>query len=241
MSPVRRSQFVNRKKIRTLLSGIVVLSIVCASASMVLLAWKGYHSVYIQPTVYAPPPVPIFRAARKIYPFSVIPGGVYEPKELAQNIQFDPLLAEHYRDIQIENLVAVRTQAPMQAYVSFRQGGQIWWTSKELTIPRGELVLTDGRHMIRSRCGNRIQHKTPASSVSSSAMTEQMQDLILDAPLPSIAKLPPSLQPVLSPGVLVGDLWKQPENAPAAEPEPGTLILFASGFLFLLLRVSHAR
>jgi hypothetical protein len=231
---------VSRKKIRLLLSAMVVLPILCVGAGMVLLAWSGYHSVYIQPRAYAPPPMPIFRAARKIYPFSIIPGGVYDPKELAQTVQSDPPLGEHYRDIQIENLIAVRTQAPMQAFVSFRQDKQIYWTSKELTIPRGELVLTDGQHMIRSRCGNRLEQKRPENAVRSSTMTEQMQALIMDAPLPSIANLPPSLQPVLSPGVLVGDLWKDPENQVAATSEPGTLILFGSGAL-LLFRLAYLK
>ena len=89
--------------------------------------------------------------------------------------------------------------------------------------------------MIRSRCGNRIQQKSPEDAVHSTAMTEQMQALIMDAPLPSIADLPASLQPVLSPGVVVGDIWKDPENQLAGTPEPGTLILFSSGALCLLL------
>jgi len=239
MSPVRRSRFASRKRIRMLLSGVVVSSILCVSAGMMLLAWRGYHSVYIQPMVYAPPPMPSFRAARKIYPFSIIPGGVYEPNELAQNVRLDRSLAEHYGDIQIENLIAVRTQAPMQRYVSFRQGGQIFWTTKELTIPPGELVLTDGQHMIRSRCGNRLQQKRPENAVRSSMMTEQMQSLLMDAPLPSIVTLPRSLQPVLSQSVLVGDLREDPGHEFAAVPEPGTLILFASGFLLIAVRVSR--
>jgi hypothetical protein len=204
-----------------------------------LLAWNGYHSMYMQPGLYGAPPAPVFRAARMVYPFSIIPGGVYDPKELEKSIELDPSLAEHYRDIQMENLVAVRTQAPMHAYVSFRQGGQIVWTSRELTIPRGELVLTDGRHMIRSRCGNRIQPKRPDTAVLSDSMTEQMQDLVMDAPMPSIAKLPPHLQPVLSPGVLAGDIWINADRQPSAVPEPGALILFGSGLLLALIATIH--
>ena len=222
-----------------MLSVIALLSILAVSTGVLLMVRSVYHSIYLQPRVYAPPPPPNFRAARKIYPFSIIPGGVYDPKELTQSIQLDPSLAEHYRDIQMENLIAVRTQAPTLAYVSFRHGGQIFWSSKELTIPRGELVLTDGKHMIRSRCGNRMQRERPRSAVSSSAITEQMQDLIMDAPLPSIAKLPPYLQPVLSPGALVGDVWKEPGREISAVPEPEALILFASGFLFISLMALH--
>jgi hypothetical protein len=193
----------------------------------------------MQPMVYAPAPPPIFRAARKIYPFSIIPGGVYDPKELEKSIQNDPSLAEHYRDIEMENLIAVRTQAPINAYVSFRCDGQICWTKKTLTIPRGELVLTDGQHMIRSRCGNRIQRKRPGDAVSSSAATEQMQDYILDAPMPSIAKLPRYLQPVVSPGEVLGDIWKEPDAEISAVPEPGTLLLFASGILLVSVVTFH--
>jgi hypothetical protein len=191
--------------------------------------------MYIQPRVYGVPPAPTFRAARKVYPFSIIPGGVYDPKELETSIQLDPLVAEHYRDIRMENLVAVRTQEPMQAYVSFRQDGHIWWTSKELTIPRGELILTDGQHMIRSRCGNRIQQKQPTSFVHSDSMTEQTRDLLMDAPMPSLAKLPPHLQPVLPPGVVVADLSKDSNSQPSPVPEPGVLILFGSGVLLILM------
>ena len=240
MSPVRRrAGFFSPRRVRRLLSGIMALSTFALVMGIMLLAWKAYHSVYLQPMVYAPPPAPTFRAARKIYPFSIIPGGVYDPKELEKSIQLNPSLAEHYRDIQMENLTAVRTQAPMQAYLSFRRNGQICWTSKELTIPRGELILTDGQHMIRSRCGNRIQKTRPGGSVHSAADTQQTEDFILEAPLPSIAQLPPYLQPVLSPGVLSPDIWKEPGNELSPVPEPGTLVLFASGFLLIFLTAFH--
>jgi len=240
MSPVRRrSGIFGRKKLRTALSGIVVFSVVAVASCICLLGWKGYHSVYMQPNAYAPPPPQYFRAARKIYPFSVIPGGVYDPKELAQNLQLEPSLREHYRDVRMENLIAVRTQSSMQAYVSFRNGAHIYWTSKQLTIPRGELMLTDGEHMIRSRCGNRIQRTKPGTEVSSAGVTEQTQDMILNTPLPSIAKLPPALQPVLSPGVLTGDIWKLPGEEVTATPEPGTLMLFASGLVLISLRIAN--
>lgn len=229
----------SRKLIRIMLPGLLCALTLAAVGAGSLLTWKGYHSVYAQPFIYAMPPAPTFRAARKIFPFSIIPGGVYDPKELAQSLQLDPSLQEHYRDIRIENLVAVRTQAPMQAYVSFRYAGNICWTAKAQTIPRGELILTDGQHMIRSRCGNRIQRTRPPSVVSSLAITEQMQDLIFDAPLPSISN--PSLQPVLSSGVLVAELWPEPGNNSALAPEPGTMILCASGFLLIFLRTISQR
>jgi len=188
----------------------VVLSILAVCAGLSLLAWKGYHSVYMQPMVYAPPPPPIFPAARKVYPFSIIPGGVYSADELARSILLDPSLAEHYRDIRMKDLIAVRTQASMRAYVSFRRDGQIFWTSKKLTIASGEIVLTDGEHMIRGRCGNRIQEKRPKGAIVASTLTE-------------------------TPSVLERDIWRERGAEIPVVPEPRTLILFASGFLLLFL------
>jgi len=237
VSPVRkRSGFFSRKRIPLLVTCIVVMPLLGAAAGLMFLTWSGYHSMYVQPWVYGAPPAQIFRAARKIYPFSIIPGGVYDGKELEKSMQLDPSLAEHYRDVRTENLVAVRTQAPMHAYVSFRQNGQICWTSKEVTIPKGELVLTDGQQMIRSRCGNRIlQWKAPRNAVHSDSMTEQTQDLAMDAPMPSLAKLPPYLQPVLPPGGAVGEVWKASGVQPSPVPEPGVLMLFGSGVLFIAM------
>jgi hypothetical protein len=229
----------SRKRIPTLLRGILMLTVVATAVGAMFLVWNGYHSVYVQPGVYSAPPLLTFRAARKVYPYSIIPGGVYDAKELEKSIQLDPFLAEHYRDIHTENLVAVRTQAPMQAYVSFLKDGHICWTGKKIAIPRGELLLTDGQHMIRSRCGNRILLKRSNGDVHSEFATDETQDLMMDTPMPSLAKLPPHLQPELPPGVAGADTWKDPASQPSPVPEPEVLTLFGSGVFFILMAALH--
>ena len=51
---------------------------------------------------YLPPPD--YRAARGIYPYSVVPGGATDERELAAAAAGGPVVAEHYRDIAIMQL-----------------------------------------------------------------------------------------------------------------------------------------
>lgn len=241
MSPVRRRPAFSRGRASLLLKGILLLPILAVVAGIALLGWKAYHSVYVQPMVYARPPRPTFRAARKVYPFSVIPGGVYDPRELEKSMRGDPTLAAHYNDVQTDRLIAVRTQAPIKAYVSFRREGKICWTSRQVAIPAGELVLTDGHHLIRSRCGNRIEQMKPWSTTQSakSVVTADADYLALDTPLPSIVPLPPRLQPVMPPGVTVTDALPDHGGDASPTPEPQNLLLFGSGMLLLLAMVNY--
>lgn len=59
------------------------------------------------------------------------------------------------------------------AHVSYRKGDRLFWTRNKVRIPAGERILTDGRHEIRARCGNRIED-SPEGEVEPEA----------DAPLP---------------------------------------------------------
>jgi hypothetical protein len=228
-----------RSKRKKLALRLILMAVFLVSGGVALLANRIYHSVYFQPERYCPPPPLQFRAARKVYPYSVVSGGVYDAKELAGTMRADPIARAHYEGVELENLIAIRTREPMLAFVSYRVGDKIRWTSKKVRIPPGELLLTDGRCLIRTRCGNRIVKRLTCSEVSSGVVDlDTMQDMMFDTPLPSIAWLPPALQPVLAPGVTLHDLWK--DGAPHSEeytPEPGTLVLFASGLCLMLRRL----
>jgi hypothetical protein len=204
------------------------------------LARRAYYSVYVQPYRLAPP-APRFRAARPVFPYSVVPGGVYDPKELMETIRVDPVARVHYSDIRIENLVPVRIQSPMEAYVSYRIGNNVYWTSKKLSIPRGELVLTDGKNMIRARCGNRVVTQFATSGVKSSSQSEKTLETVFETPIPSLVKLPPFLQPVLPPGAMTPDMWEAPRNELASTPEPTTLVLYSSGMSLILFSAAWRR
>ncbi|MDR3764887.1 MAG: hypothetical protein P4M01_12415 [Acidobacteriota bacterium] len=233
MSPVRkRREWFGQRQLRKLLLGITLVPILLILGTAGIFVWDIYHSVYLQPIKYAPPPPPTFRAARMQFPFSLIPGGVYEPKELTASMEKDTLLREHYKDVKLESLVAVRTSSPMLAYVSFRKDGAIHWTQHLVHIPAGELVLTDGKNMIRARCGNRI--RLNSGKVHSGNVVLTAEEITLDVPLPPIVPPAPPYQPVVPPGVHPPDGDTQP--APEAyTPEPATLLLFASALLLLVM------
>ena len=101
--------------------------------------------------------VPAFvRSLRPNFPYSVIPGGAYSQSELRFASQNDPLVREHYRGFDIHSTRLVTLTADRYQYVSYRAHNQIYWTKRRLRIPKGEILLTDGTHYARSRCGNRL-------------------------------------------------------------------------------------
>jgi hypothetical protein len=95
-------------------------------------------------------------AQRPYYRYSVVPGGVYSPKEAAQETSRDRVVADHYADVDLENLRPQVNERDRDVYVSYRVGNEIYWTKKPVRLKRNELVLTDGYEEIRTRCGNRI-------------------------------------------------------------------------------------
>ena len=92
---------------------------------------------------------------RKIYRFSVIPGGVYSADELARAQRVDATVRAHYTGF--GNAPTLHVMPAMAYfYVSYRKGDRIYWTSNKRPIPKGELVLSDGKNLARARCGNRL-------------------------------------------------------------------------------------
>lgn len=103
-----------------------------------------------------PPAVNVSNSKRAIFPYSVIPGGAESAEELRQAVDTDPVVAEHYSDLDIARVRRVTLNAPQLVYVSYRVGNSVYWTRNKLMLAKGEAVLTDGRSMARVRCGNRI-------------------------------------------------------------------------------------
>ncbi len=99
---------------------------------------------------------PLARALRPNYPYSVIPGGVYNPEELRAAMERDPALREHYAGFDANKARLVRLTEDRYSFVSYRQNGRFYWTKKKLRIAAGEVLLTDGVHYSKTRCGNRL-------------------------------------------------------------------------------------
>jgi hypothetical protein len=95
-----------------------------------------------------------------VYPYSVIPGGAHNPSELRRAMARDPIVREHYADFDVARTRTVRLEHDEVAYVSYRWHNRVFWTSRPLKLPHGEVLLTDGAHYARTRCGNQVS-KTP--------------------------------------------------------------------------------
>ena len=105
-------------------------------------------------------------AGRAVFPYSVIPGGIHSARELADAVQHDTVVAQHYRDFHLGTAHAISLKKDSQAYVSYRLGDRIYWTRNKVTLHAGETLLSDGNNVARGRCGNRVS-ETPKSPVSS--------------------------------------------------------------------------
>ncbi|HVI11150.1 MAG TPA: PEP-CTERM sorting domain-containing protein [Candidatus Binatia bacterium] len=100
------------------------------------------------------------RAARPVYPYSVVPGGVEDVKELKWVAEHDPVVAAHYAGFDYAHAQVVRLTLARTAYVSYRIGSRIYWTHHRLALRKGEKLITDGRMTARTRCANRVE-ETP--------------------------------------------------------------------------------
>ena len=95
-------------------------------------------------------------SSRPNFGYSVIPGGAWDAHELTRAIERDPVVADHYRDLDPATMRAQQLTSDRLAYVSYRVDDRVYWTKRKVRIRGGETILTNGQTEIRSRCGNCI-------------------------------------------------------------------------------------
>lgn len=153
-------------------------------------------------------PTSFWDDGRAVYPYSVVPGGVRTPEELEAAAARDPVVREHYKDVDLAQLRPVALDAGRLAYVSYRVGDKVYWTKNKVRLAKGELVLTGACDGVRGRCGNRISDvpMTPvaevepseevldapvvASPLRASARPEDPEEVVLEAPALDVAPRP---------------------------------------------------
>jgi hypothetical protein len=112
---------------------------------------------------------------RTLYPYSVIPGGVRNSAELRNAVAHDEVVARHYSDFDLRRVHVARLKEARAVFVSFRVGSRIFWTKNRLNLPAGETVVTDGEHMARTRCGNRISEAPVGPVLNNEPSPEAME------------------------------------------------------------------
>jgi len=174
------------------------VSIFCASLAVAtvlrLVAHPKKQILDIPRVQRAARPLDIPKTPRRIYPFSVIPGGAYSSEELALARRVDRVVAAHYSDFDAARISVRSLPEDTFLYVSYRRADRIYWTANKRRIPKGESILCDGEHMARTRCGNRLS----ASPQFPIAAGPQPTEAALNAPeFPSGLDMPQA--PLFSP------------------------------------------
>jgi len=190
---------------------------------------------------------------RRLYPYSVIPGGLEDVGQLRNAIARDPLVAAHYANFDLARARITRLDRDETVHVSFRLNERIYWTRKTLLLHKGETIISDGAHEARTRCGNRIS-TAPEMPVAPQEPSAEAMDapprFPLLAEVPEIwpipepllepliggestargAIIPPAAFPVVGDGSAPDPLAATP---PVTAPEPGALALLALGLFTL--------
>jgi hypothetical protein len=105
------------------------------------------------------------RPSRPVYRYSVVAGGVLDPKELKWVAEHDPIVAAHYAGFDYNRARVVRLALARTVYLSYRIGNQVYWTRHRISLHPGETLITDGTITARTRCGNRVE-ETPQQAAS---------------------------------------------------------------------------
>jgi hypothetical protein len=207
---------------------------------------------------------------RPIFPYSIVPGGVRDARELQSAASHDPVVAQHYSDFRVASARTVRLEKPLEMYVSYRRDNKVYWTKNRMLIPAGETLLSDGESLARVRCGNRLS-AIAAKPVSLSEPTKEelnapefvpplMAELLPgeggefftgtpDGAIPALptgsnpgSKTPGTgvFPPLLPPGLPPVIIPNTPEPPPVSTPEPGTFTSLFAGAAFITLFVSLA-
>lgn len=120
------------------------------------------------------------------YRYSVVPGGLHSRDDLRRALNNDDVVRAHYAGFNAENARVVILEKARLAFVSYRVGDRIFWTHRPVHLAKGEKFLSDGVHLIRARCGNRIADEPPAPNAAA-----EPEESFMDAPVLIAMGTPP--------------------------------------------------
>jgi PEP-CTERM motif len=205
------------------------------------------------------------RPNRPAYPYSVIPGGVGSVEELREIAEHDPVVARHFQGFDYQQAHLVTVSGKQSMYLAYRQGDKVYWTRKKVALHPGETLISDGKIVARTRCGNRVA----VAPLGPPALIDPLEadfnqpifsnDLVTNpvdpqteayaGALPSPA--PNSLLPTNNRKRMIPFFFLPLAGLPgggssshtplAVTPEPGTMLLLSSGLVGVYWKSRKAR
>lgn len=119
------------------------------------------------------------------YRYSVVPGGVGSVEELRGALT-DWEIAVLCPGFDFAHAHVEPLPEDRMAYVSLRKNGKLGWTERPVFLKKGELVITDGNCIVRTRCANFVSTPPRVPTLLSNLLELEIVD---DAPiLPTIAR-----------------------------------------------------
>ncbi len=204
------------------------------------------------------------RPSRPAYLYSVIPGGVASVEELRQAMERDPVVAREFQGFDFQRAHLVQVSEKQAMHVAYRVGDKVYWTRKKVVLHPGETLISDGKIVARTRCGNRIAMAAlgPPAIVEpveadfneplfSNDMVTREAEPQLDTYAAALPVQANSLQPVaghrrIAPFFLL-PFFGLPggggsSHTPlAVTPEPGTMLLLSSGLVGVYWKARKSR
>ncbi len=127
---------------------------------------------------------------RPVYPYSVVNGGVRDTSELKWAVQHDPVVAAHYAGFNFERARMVQLLMGRSAYVAYRIGNRVYWTRHRVKLQKGEVLITDGKMVARTRCANRIEEAPQQETSKAEPAVEKFEEPIHPATGTAVANPP---------------------------------------------------
>lgn len=131
---------------------------------------------------------------RPVYPYSIVPGGIRDARELKRAADRDPVVRAHYAGFDYDHARVVRLVLARTVYLSYRIGNKVYWTRHRVTLKKGETVITDGKMTARTRCANRVEEVPQQANSASEPPAEKFEEPIHPATGTAVVNPPAQFQ-----------------------------------------------
>ena len=91
------------------------------------------------------------------------------------------MASAHYAGFDVAAAHVVRVEQSRLVHVSYRVGDKIFWTKNKVRLAAGEDLLSDGTHLVRTRCGNRIADEPEGPVLDNEPAPEVLDALMVSA------------------------------------------------------------